>query len=222
MIDHYVNFNRQTHGGWRSQWRRWLIGWLLLLLLLFPLDFPLFPQTVHTAYAADCATNLTGMLTAMKRYNLITLGDLATTSDVEGRTFVGGNFTSGNSANLAIRMNNVAKSEETFVVVGNLAAGNALNLNGGSLRLGGVRNNRAINFNGGGSLIADSTLSNATLTEQLQSGSKTLAQVSANNTASFPGSQPGPLRFTVANVTSGGLAVFQVNAADVFANSRVQ
>ncbi len=195
---------------------------LALLALLQPFALPPFLGPL-TAKAADCSTNLAVLAAAMNHFNLITLDDLATTSEVEGRTFVGGNFTSSNSANFAIKLlNDVDKSDNTFVVVGNLAAGNAIALNAGTLRLGGARNNRPINFNGGGSLIADKTLSDASMTEYVKGASLNLAQIASNNTATIPAGQPGALRFTVSNVNSDGLAVFNVTAASIFSNASAQ
>ncbi len=213
----YLPFSRMCAALRRSC----MVVILALLAALQPLNLTPFTGAM-SARAADCSTNLAGLTAAMKLYNLITLADLATSSEVEGRTYVGGNFTSGNSANFALHLNNVAASDNTFVVVGNLAAGNAINLNAGSLYLGGERNNRPINFNGGGSLITDKTLSNASLTETLQGASRNLAQIASNNMATIPSGQPSALRFTVTNVNSDGLAVFNVKAADVFSNSSVQ
>ena len=61
----------------------------------------LLPVSRTPLYAADCATNFDELQRLMGYYNLITLDDLSTTSDVEGRTFVGGSLTSNNSANFA-------------------------------------------------------------------------------------------------------------------------
>ena len=188
-----------------------LIVWpSLTILLLSP----------HALYAADCSTALSDLVTAMGRYDLITLGDLSTSSDVEGRTFVGNDLISGNSATFAIRQPR-DPSDRTFVVVRNLVAGNPLNLNAGSLLLGGNRNNRIINFNGGGSLIADSSLTNTTMTTILKEGSANLAKLTANNSVTMPGSQPGPFRFEVTNVNQG-VAIFQIKASDLFDNTKVQ
>jgi choice-of-anchor A domain-containing protein len=170
-----------------------------------------------------CSVAIAQAAAALGDYNLITLGDLSTNSDVEGRTFVGGSLTSAASANFAIHLNGTPASEETLVVVGNLVSGNPINLNAGSLRLGGNQNGRLINFNGGGSLITDNTLSPATLTQQLQNASAELAQLTVGNSLSTPAnSQPGPAIFHVQQVTECGVAVFHINAADLFSNQLIQ
>jgi len=193
---------------------------LLAGLLLFARGLPyLSPST--PLYAADCATNLSELRRLMSTYNLITLDDLSTSSDVEGRTFVGDSLVSSTSANFAIRLSS-PPAEDTLIVVGNLAAGNPLNLNAGSLRLGGQRNSRIINFNGRGSLVADATLTDTSVTASLQAASLDLAKLTANNSVTIPTGQPGPLRFTATTVTSSGIAIFQAKGADIFNNSRVQ
>lgn len=196
---------------------------LVTVLTCFALLTSVLPYLISSTplYAADCATNVSELRKLMGYYNLITLDDLSTSSDVEGRTFVGGSLVSSNSANFAIRLQS-PPAEETLIVVGNLAAGNPLNLNAGSLRLGGQRNSRIINFNGRGSLVADATLTDTSVTATLQAASLDLANLTANNSVTIPTGQPGPLRFTATNVTSSGVAIFQVKGADVFNNSRVQ
>lgn len=201
--------------------RSWVLFLRITILTLCHFIIP-WPPLAIPLQAADCQTNLRDLNSVMAYYNLITLDDLSTTSDVEGRTFVGGNLVSTNSATFATRLGSSPATESTLTVVGNLAAGNPLNLNAGSLRLGGQRNGRIINFNGGGALIADGTLSDAALTAVLQDGSLELAQQTAYNSVTVPVGQPGPLRFTVNNINSAGVATFQVNAKDIFDNSLVQ
>lgn len=46
----------------------------------------------------------------------------------------------------------MASSEAMLVVVHDIVAGNPLNLNAGSLRIGGTSNGRKINYNGGGAV----------------------------------------------------------------------
>ena len=158
----------------------------------------------------------------MSRYSLIVLDDLATSSDVENRTFVGGSLVSTNSANFAINVNGVAANEAMLSVVHDIVAGNPLNLNAGSLRLGGSSNGRMINFNGGGALVQDSFLSDGPITTILQSATAQLASATADNGVILPAGQPGPARFQVTTTPAGGVAVFQVSSAELFGNGLVQ
>src|SRR5262249_31932976 len=67
-----------------------------------------------------------------------------------------------------------------------------------------------INYNGGGSLISDPSLSvepNATI---LKDASTTIAGYAANNSPTIPSGQPGPLKFTVTQTDACGAAVFSI------------
>jgi choice-of-anchor A domain-containing protein len=118
--------------------------------------------------AASPALAVTGSaeagLLAMRKTNLIVLGNWTTGHDVEGKTFVGGNA-SGNSAALGIGnalQGQDASSRRTLTIVGNNNANN-LNINNGSnggsgrvattpgVAIGG--NSGGINFNAAGSAI---------------------------------------------------------------------
>ncbi|MGW8136912.1 choice-of-anchor A family protein [Sphingomonas zeae] len=85
---------------------------------------------------------------ALKEWNLIVLGDLTSSSEVEGRTFVGGNL-SGNSSNYQIR----SVPASTYAVPGLTVVGNVLggtkNLNNGSGALIGGNVASGFNLNGG-------------------------------------------------------------------------
>ena len=88
-------------------------------------------------------------LSPLGSYSVITSGDFSTTSDVEGSTIVGGNLNGSNSANFAIHLQGAAPADQkTLRVAGSIAAGNPINLNAGSLELGGSLNGRIINYNG--------------------------------------------------------------------------
>ena len=132
--------------------------------------------------ALSAHASVSGMTSLLGQYDVIVLDDLSTSSDVEGRTFVGDDVTGTSSANFAIALA-VAPGDSTLVVVDDVVAGNPLNLNAGSLRIGGTTNGRIVNYNGGGALIADPSLSvepNATI---LKNASQTIAGYASNNTA---------------------------------------
>ena len=193
------------HSSTRRTLRRALVTTLALPVLLSALP----------AHAS-----VSGMTSLLGQYDVIVLDDLSTSSDVEGRTFVGDDVTGTGSANFAIALA-VPSSDSTLVVVDDVVAGNPLNLNAGSLRIGGTTNGRIVNYNGGGSLIADPSLSvepNATI---LKNASQTIAGYASNNTVTIPSGQPGPLKFKVTSTDACGVAVFDVPAS-VFSNSNVQ
>lgn len=155
-----------------------------------------------------------------QNYNAIIFNNLSTTSDIEGRTFVGNNFTGTNSANLGNHLpNSTPANDRSFVVGNNIVAGNPLNLQRGSLYLDGSLNGRNINFNGGGSTVADHTIDAATATIRNYSIAESAAfqSFAADSVVTLPSGQPGPTKFQ-ATGGADGLAVFNVSANSIFAN----
>ncbi len=185
-----------------------------------PTATPTVPGPTPTPSAGSCALDDAAM--NMGRYSLIVLDDLSTGSDVESRTFVGGNLVSTSSANFGTNAGGAAANEAMLVVAGNIVAGNPIQLNAGSLRLGGNSNGRTINFNGGGSSIADNSLSNGPITSLLRDASAQLNGLVANNVVQLPAGQPGRASFHVTAITPEGAAIFDVAANDLFGNSAVQ
>ena len=185
-------------------------GWLALPLIAF--------ASFGSVASAQSLSSLTD-------YSVVVSGNLSTNSDIEGRTIVGGNITSSSSANFGIRLQNtVPRSDLVLRVAGNIVAGNPIQLNAGSLELGGSRNNRIVNYNGGGSLVSNPGVNYSGIIEDLTLASQNLATYGSNSNALFisngPG-QPGPFRMT-ASPDSAGLAVFSINSNNLFGNNLVQ
>lgn len=85
----------------------------------------------------------------LDQFNLVVLGDLNSTSEVEGRTYVAGNV-NGSSSTYFTRGAQAAPSSYAALLVGGNVAGGDKNLNsGGSAVVGGNLNTR-INLNGSG------------------------------------------------------------------------
>ena len=158
-----------------------------------------------------------------QNYNAIIFNDLNTTSDIEGRTFVGNNFTGSNSANLGIHLkSSTPATDRSFVVGNNLSSGNPLNLQRGSLYIDGSTNGRIINYNGGSGagLVVDHSI-DAALAEirgYSIAQSDALRALVADSVVSLPTNQPAPTKF-FATAGADGLAVFNVSAASIFGNS---
>lgn len=164
-------------------------------------------------------------LAPLAEYNVIVRGNLSTNSDIEGRTSVGGNLISSQSANFGTRLQNQVPSGDLVLrVQGNIVSGNPLQLNAGSLEIGGTTHGRIINYNGGGSLVSSPGANYSQTFSDLTLASQELATYSGNSNALLVANipeQPGPLKLT-ANPDSSGLAVFQVHAKDVFGNHLAQ
>lgn len=159
-----------------------------------------------------------------QNYNAIIFNDLKTSSDIEGRTFVGHDFTGTNSANLGIHLSNsVPSNDRTFVVGNSIFAGNPINLQRGSLYIDGSTNGRGFNFNGGGSVVADHTIDATTAAIRTSSifQSQSMQAMAADSTVILPSGSPGPTKF-MGTGGADGVAVFNVSAADIFSNPNGQ
>jgi len=155
-----------------------------------------------------------------RNYNAIIFNNLNTSSDIEGRTFVGNDFTGTKSASLGTRLKNtVTSTDRSFVVGNNIVSGNPLSVQRGSLYIDGSTNDRHINFNVGGSVVADHSIDAAL--NQIRgysiAESQALSTMLADSTVTLPSGSPGPTTF---NATAGadGLAVFNVTADSIFNN----
>jgi len=182
---------------------------------------------------------------ALKVYNLIVLGNLTSSSEVEGRTFVGGNLT-GNSSNYQIAA--LPASSYTgpgLVVVGDVNGG-IKNLNNGSGAIVGGSVSSGFNLNGatqtvqvGGSIantnvnsnIVQSNLgttnpafvSNLQQDGSLMSTSMTglsyqLSQQTANSTLAISGNR-GTFN---AQPNASGVAVISITAANLNSIGEIQ
>ncbi len=159
-----------------------------------------------------------------QNYNAIIFNDFYTTSDVEGRTFVGNNFTASNSSNLGNHLrNNIPANDRTFVVGNNLFGGNPINLQRGSLYIDGSTNGRHINFNGGGSVVTDHSIDASLVSIQSYATfqSSALRSMASDSVVSLPTNQPGPTNF-YATGGSDGVAVFNVTGSSIFSNPNGQ
>ncbi len=176
----------------------------------------------------------------MAEYNLITIEDLSTSSDVEGKTFMGGDLTSSTSANFANQLSSISAISPTLEIAGIVQSGNPINVNNGSVlvdndntvvfaspNVGYDINDRRFNVNDGNdgaTAATDSTLSSkaAQIKSDLEDWSSALSALTANNSVTPPSGSPGPFNFNVDNKDANGVAVFNIADTDLFENSNVQ
>ncbi|HEY0597436.1 choice-of-anchor A family protein [Sphingopyxis sp.] len=174
---------------------------------------------------------------ALREWNLVVLGNLDSSSEVEGRTFVGGNLT-GNSSNYGIRATTSANGQPGLTVVGNVNGGHK-NLNNGSgavvggnvtsgfnlngpnqtVKVGGMINNTNVNQN---TVISNLDRSDpgfglalqqqkADLKSSMASLSFDMGTLAANSQLTVQGNR-GTFN---AQPNAQGLAVFNITAADL-------
>lgn len=189
------------------------------------------------ASAPVCAQSISG-IDALREWNLIVLGDLTSSSEVEGRTFVGGNL-GGNSSNYQIRTPaSSAYGTPGLIVVGDVLGGTK-NLNNGSGALIGGTVFSGFNLNGaaqtvkvGGSIFKTNVNQNTVrsdlagsdpafaqnlkqerslLTSSLTDLSRDMAHESANSVFSVQGNRG----IFTATPGGDGKAVFNISAADL-------
>ena len=181
---------------------------------------------------------------ALREWNLVVLGNLESSSEVEGRTFVGGNL-SGNSSNYGIRATTSPNGQPGLTVVGNVTgshkninngAGAAIggnvssgfNLNGPNqtVKVGGTISNTNVNQN---SVISNLDASNPAFGLGLQQTRSELK--SSMDSLSFEiGTLKSNSQMTVqgnrgtfaAQPNAQGLAVFNITAADLDRMGEIQ
>ncbi|MGL3820899.1 choice-of-anchor A family protein [Sphingopyxis sp. R3-92] len=102
---------------------------------------------------------------ALREWNLVVLGNLNSSSEVEGRTFVGGNLT-GNSSNYGIRpLAASPNGTPGLTVVGDINGGHK-NLNNGSGAIVGGNVNSGFNLNGSAQTVkVGGTISNTNVNQ---------------------------------------------------------
>lgn len=156
-------------------------------------------------------------------FNLVVRTDLDSTSEVEGRTAVGGNL-SGTASNYGIALTPPAAfvNIDSLIVGGNLLASN-ININAGRLRLGGAQGGTNVNHNGGGSTILDAGAAGIVggLGVQMDAASAFLLTMTPTNTVTIPNGQPAGVTFNAVPGV-GGVAVFTLPDASLFTSNLVQ
>ena len=182
----------------------------------------------------------------MSEYNVITLEDFKTSSDVEGRTIVCGNFltTSATFANQLPKATFNPFTNTLEINGSTTQSGGTINIDTGSVALSPYSTVRYVQkpntnnqyiidkqitfvFNQGNSnatVQIDETLPRRceTIVSDIKQLSTTLSQMLPNNNITLPSQQPGPLKIYVTNVDANGIAVFNVSSSDVFDSSKIQ
>ena len=117
-----------------------------------------------TPVLAQSSAVVTG-LDALREWNLVVLGDLQSSSEVEGRTFVGGNLT-GNSSNYSIRPLGTSPTGQPGLTVVGDVNGSHKNLNNGGGAIVGGNVNSGFNLNGAPQTVkVGGTISNTNINQ---------------------------------------------------------
>lgn len=174
---------------------------------------------------------------ALREWNLVVLGNLESSSEVEGRTFVGGNL-SGNSSNYGIRATTSPNGQPGLTVVGNVT-GSHKNLNNGSGAIIGGNVSSGLNLNGPnqtvkvGGTISNTNVNQNTVISNLDASNPAFGLGLQQSKAELKSSM-GSLSFDMGTLIANsqlsvqgnrgtfnaqpnaqGLAVFNITAADL-------
>lgn len=184
------------------------------------------PSMFRTVVSVSALIAMAGVATAdvtFTNFNLVVLGNLDSTSEVEGRAAIKGNL-SGPASNYAIKLTPASAylGVDTLIVGGNLLGQN-VNIQAGNLRLGGSQGTTLVNFNGGGVKITDPGAAGMVdaMGVEMFSTRSTLASYAATAAVTLPGSQPAGVVFNAVPGV-GGVAVFSVDGNSLFNNDKVQ
>lgn len=186
---------------------------------------------------AQSGSSITG-IDALKEWNLVVLGNLESSSEVEGRTFVGGNLT-GNSSNYNIRGGTPSANDQPgLTVVGDVTGGHK-NLNNGSGAVVGGNVSSGFNLNGApqtvkvGGTISNTNVNQNTVLSNLGTSDPAFT-VKLQQQKSDLADSMGSLSYAMGTLTSNsqlsiqgnrgtfnaqpdanGMAVFNISAADL-------
>ncbi len=177
-------------------------------------------------------------LDALRTWNLVVLGDLTSSSEVEGRTFVGGDL-NGTSSNYQIRTPAASTFDVPGLTVVGDVNGGAKNLNNGSGALIGGNVNSGFNLNGApqtvkvGGSVANTNVNNNVLQSGLAASDPAFA-VNLQQRASLLNSSLTDMSRTLGGLASNseflisgnrgtfnavpnadGVAVFNITAVDL-------
>ena len=218
---------------------------LCLIFLALPMSTTRTSLTTGTTTSAGVCI-WSSFISYLSEYNVITFEDFKTSSDVEGRTIVCGNFLT-TSATFGNQLPKSTFNPLTYSLEINgstTKSGGTINVDTGSVALSPYPSNRIVKKpntnnqytvdnqitfvlnqgNANATVRIDETLPRrcASIVSNIKELSAALSQLTPNNNVTIPSQQPGPLNFDVYTVDGNGVAVFNVSIKDVFDNSKVQ
>jgi choice-of-anchor A domain-containing protein len=170
---------------------------------------------------AFASSNASAALSPLALNDLTVLGNLVSSSKVEGSAWIGGNLT-GSSSNYASQLGSVSSSTVTLAVGGNISTTNGVTVSVGSITAGGTITGNTTHNQSGSTVkpLTAITPTVADMTQALTDESNYFKNLTTNSTATFPGAQPAAANFNIANGVTQ--AVFSISAASLFGNNLVQ
>jgi len=207
----------------------------------------LFPVAISAAVfaAVPAVASTVAGVDILREWNLVVLGNLTSSSEVEGRTFVGGDL-SGNSSNYNIAsIPPSTNGQPGLTVVGDVNGGHK-NLNNGSGAIVGGNVNSGFNLNGSpqtvqvGGTISNTNVNQNTVNSNLATSNpqfiqdlnqqKSQIDTSVNNLSYEMSTLATNSEFSIqgnkgvftAQPNSDGVAVFNITSADLDSIGEIQ
>ncbi|HEX2868168.1 MAG TPA: choice-of-anchor A family protein [Ignavibacteriales bacterium] len=161
----------------------------------------------------------------LKKWNAIVVNNFNNVSEIEGRTFIGGNYSASNSHQFGYKLSGNPASDIVFAVMGSVSTNGMANIkvfNGSAAVSSSVSNPSWFSFQtSGGTLQAQNSWpQNNSPVNDIKAAADYWKTLPANSTVQIPSGQPGPLRFNCSSTEA--VAVFNVTDTQVFENSKVQ
>jgi len=161
----------------------------------------------------------------LKNWNAVVVKDVTNIGEIEGRIFIGGNYSVSNSHQFGFDLSGNSVSDIVFAVGGSATTNGQANIKvfyGSAVVGNSVSNTSWFQFmQTGGTLISPSNwASNNSPISEIESAASYWKSLSANSTVTIPTTQNGPLKFNCAAGVS--VAVFNVTDVQTFENSLVQ
>ena len=163
--------------------------------------------------------SLAGPIETLSEYNLIVLNDLTSTSEVEGKTLIGGDLSGTSNYGIRLQQNDPTNGD-ALVIAGDLVSGSTVNANGQSVVIAG-NNNGQVNAR---SVTSDASEYDFDLIKsEFVNFSGYLSELAVNSilTTSTNG-QPGPASFEVGSDIGTDVAVFNITSEEFFSNNSIQ
>ena len=163
--------------------------------------------------------SLAGPIETLSEYNLIVLNDLTSSSEVEGKTLIGGDLSGTSNYGIRLQQNDPTNGD-ALVIAGDLVSGSTVNANGQSVVIAGNNN---------GQVNASSVTSDASeydfdlIKSEFVNFSGYLSELAVNSIlTTSTNEQPGPASFEVGSDIDTDVAVFSITAEDFFNNNLIQ
>ncbi len=160
----------------------------------------------------------------LKKWNAVITNNFSSVSEIEGRTFIAGNYNAQNPHQFGFKLTSNSSQDVVFAVGGTVNTDAQANIKvfyGSAAVSTAVTTPNWFQFMNGGSLQASSTWPAVNSPVQdLVDAANYWKTLTPNGKVQYPGSQPAPLSFICPSGQK--LAVFSVTDVQTFENSNVQ